>query len=75
MTIKQIGVDIGKTTFHVIGMDDDDRIVLRKQFSRSQLVRYFEQCRCDAHRVAFEACSGATGWHISWSRSAMTSNS
>ncbi len=37
MTIKQIGVDIGKTTFHVIGIDDDDRIVLRKQFSRSQL--------------------------------------
>lgn len=59
MTIKQIGIDIGKTTFHVIGIDDNDRIVLRKQFSRSQLIRYFEQRRCDAHRVAFEACSGA----------------
>ncbi len=25
MTIKQIGIDIGKTTFHVIGIDDGDR--------------------------------------------------
>ena len=56
MTIKQIGIDIGKTTFHVIGIGDNDRIVLRKQFSRSQLIRYFEQRRCDAHKVAFEAC-------------------
>ncbi len=60
MTIKQIGIDIGKMTFHVSGIDDNDWIILRKQFSRSQLMRdYFEQRRFDAHRVAFEACSGA----------------
>ena len=35
MTIKQIGIDIGKTTFHVLGIGGDDTIVLRKQFSRS----------------------------------------
>jgi len=51
MTIKQIGIDIGKTTFHVIGIDDNDRIVLRKQFSRSQL-----QCRV--------ACNFCVRFHI-----------
>lgn len=59
MTIKQIGIDIGKTTFHVIGIGDDDTIVLRKQFSRSQLIRFFERRRDDAYSIAFEACSGA----------------
>ena len=58
MTIKQIGIDIGKMTFHVIGIGDDD-IVLRRQFSRSQLIRFFEQRRDEVLKVAFEACSGA----------------
>ena len=42
MNIRQIGIDIGKTTVHVIALGTDERIVLRKQFSRSQLIRYFE---------------------------------
>jgi len=48
MNILQIGFDIGKTTFHVIASGTDDRIVLRKQFSRSQLIRYFESCGDEA---------------------------
>jgi transposase len=59
MNIRQIGIDIGKTTFHVIALGTDEQIVLRKQFSRSQLIRYFESHSDDALDVAFEACSGA----------------
>jgi len=59
MTIKQIGIDIGKATFHVIGIGVDDTIVLRKQFSRSQLIRFFGRRRDEAFNIAFEACSGA----------------
>lgn len=59
MTIAQIGIDIGKSTFHVVGLDQDRKIVLRKLFSRSQLIRFFAAKSSEALQVAFEACSGA----------------
>ncbi len=59
MTIKQIGIDIGKTSFHLIGLDADDAIVLRKQLTRTQLIRFFERHAGARLSVAFEACSGA----------------
>lgn len=59
MTIKQIGIDIGKNTFHVIGIGAGDAIELRKLFSRSQLLRFFEGRAGEALDIAFEACSGA----------------
>lgn len=59
MTIRQIGIDIGKNTFHVIALGPDDAIVLRKQFTRPQLIRHFESKIDEPLDVAFEACSGA----------------
>lgn len=59
MTIRQLGIDIGKNTFHVIGLGAGDEIVLRKLFSRSQLLRFFGDKTGRAQNVAFEACSGA----------------
>ena len=59
MTIRQIGIDIGKNTFHVIALGPDDTIILRRQFSRPQLIRYFEDKAVEPLDVAFEACSGA----------------
>ncbi len=59
MAIKQIGIDIGKTSFHLIGLDADDAIVLRKQLTRTQLIRFFERHAGEQLSVAFEACSGA----------------
>ncbi len=59
MIIRQIGIDIGKNTFHMIALDPDDAIVLRRQFTRPQLIRYFEGKAGEPLDVAFEACSGA----------------
>jgi transposase len=59
MTIRQIGIDIGKNTFHVIGLGAGGGIELRKLFSRSPLLRFFEGKSGEALSVAFEACSGA----------------
>ena len=58
MTIRQIGIDIGKNTFHVIGLGAESGIELRKLFTRSQLLRFFEGQSGEALNVAFEACSG-----------------
>lgn len=59
MTFGQIGIDIGKNSFHVVGLGADGGIALRKQFTRSRLLAFFEGQRHNSLRIAFEACSGA----------------
>ena len=55
--IAVIGIDIGKTTFHLIGLDKRGRIVLKAKFSRSQLaIRMANMPPC---LVGMEACVGA----------------
>jgi transposase len=40
MHIACIGIDLGKTTFHLVALDDDGKVVLKKKFSRKQLLSY-----------------------------------
>ena len=59
MNIKQIGIDIGKMTFHMVALDEANDIVIRRQFTRSQLIIFFTKRADESLNVAFEACSGA----------------
>lgn len=59
MKFKQIGIDIGKNSFHVIGLGMEGNVVLRRQFTRSGLISFFHQNANEHIAVAFEACSGA----------------
>ena len=59
MKFKQIGIDIGKNSFHVIGLGVEGNVVLRRQFTRSGLISFFHQNASEHLAVAFEACSGA----------------
>jgi transposase len=36
-TVAVIGIDIGKNSFHVVGLDGDGAIVLRQKWSRGQV--------------------------------------
>ena len=38
MQIKSIGIDLGKTTFHLVAVDSRSQVVVRKKFSRQQLL-------------------------------------
>jgi transposase len=40
MHIASIGIDIGKTTFHLVALNEHGSIVVRKKFSRSALLTY-----------------------------------
>ena len=40
MQIKSIGIDLGKTTFHLIALGSRSQVVTRKKFSRAQLLVY-----------------------------------
>jgi transposase len=55
--IALIGIDIGKHSFHLHAQDKAGHEVLRKRFSRQQMMRFFSNCT--ACVVAMEACAGA----------------
>lgn len=40
MNIASIGIDLGKTSFHLVALDDHGKIVVKKKFSRQQLLAY-----------------------------------
>jgi transposase len=40
MHIASIGSDLGKTTFHLVALGERNKNLLRKKFSRSQLLAY-----------------------------------
>jgi transposase len=55
--VAVIGIDIGKNSFHVVGLDDRGAIVLRQKWSRSQVeARFANMPPC---LIGMEACVGA----------------
>jgi transposase len=57
MKIASIGIDIGKTTFHLVALDEHGSIVIRRRFSRKQLLAY--TANLPASLIGMEACGGA----------------
>ena len=57
MHIASIGVDLGKTTFHLVALGAQGKVVVRKKFSRKQLLAY--TANLQSSLVGIEACSGA----------------
>lgn len=55
--IATIGIDIGKNTFHLIGLDKKGAIVMQTKLSRNQLGRRLANVPCCL--IGMEACSGA----------------
>ncbi|MBV9155423.1 MAG: IS110 family transposase [Acidobacteriaceae bacterium] len=57
MELHALGIDLGKTVFHLIGLDQDGNVVVRKKCSRNQLLVY--TANLQVHRIGMEACSGS----------------
>ncbi len=55
--VSTIGIDIGKNTFHLVGMDASGAIVLRQKVSRGQLEKRF--ANMPPCLIGMEACVGA----------------
>jgi len=57
LTVATMGIDIGKNSFHVVGLDRRGAIVLRQKWSRSQIeTRLAAMPPC---LIGMEACVGA----------------
>ena len=60
MQITTIGLDIAKNVFQVHGIDAAEKVVVRKQLRRSQILAFFEALpRC---LVGMEACATSHYW-------------
>jgi len=57
MELNAIGIDLGKTLFHLVGLDASGNVVVRKKCSRAQLLKYTANLR--VQRIGMEACSGS----------------
>jgi transposase len=57
MTIQTVGIDLGKTIFHLVALDEHGNIVLRRRFSRNQLLTY--TANLHTCLIGMEACCGA----------------
>lgn len=58
--IIRFGIDLAKSSFSVCGVDERERIAVRKVVKREQLLPFF--CNCPPAIVAMEAGSGAHHW-------------
>jgi len=57
MELHTIGIDLGKTVFHLVGVNLHGEVVVRKRFSRAQLLRFAANVRVKL--IGMEACGGA----------------
>jgi transposase len=60
MTIKVLGIDLGKRCFHLFGVNSKGKNSVKKKLSRKKLLEYLAQL--PPCLVAFEACGGSHYW-------------
>jgi transposase len=57
MQIRSVGIDLGKTTFHLVALSAAGKVLLRKKFTRKQLITF--SANLQTCLIGMEACSGA----------------
>lgn len=57
MHITSIGIDLGKTTFHLVALGEHNKVLVRRKFSRAQLLAY--TANLPSSLIGLEACAGA----------------
>src|SRR5262249_31216207 len=57
MHIASIGIDLGKTTFHLVALGEHSKVLVRKKFSRAQLLAY--TANLPSSLMGLEAGAGA----------------
>jgi transposase len=57
MQIRSVGIDLGKTTFHLVALGDNGKVLLKKKFSQKQPITFTANMQTSL--LGMEACSGA----------------
>jgi hypothetical protein len=56
MQIHSVGIDLGKTTFHLVALGAAGNVLIKKKFTQRQLLTYTANMQTSL--VGLEACSG-----------------
>ena len=57
MQIRSVGIDLGKTSFHLVILSEAGKVLLRKKFTQKQLITFTANMQTSL--IGMEACSGA----------------
>jgi len=57
MQIHSVGIDLGKTTFHLVALGAAGNVLVRKKFTQKQLLTFTANMQTSL--IGLEACSGA----------------
>jgi transposase len=57
MKLHVVGIDLGKTVFHLVGVDSTGKVVVRKRCSRRQLLAF--TANLQVQLIGMESCSGS----------------
>jgi len=58
--LSVVGIDIAKQVFHLVGMDEQGTILVRKRLYRAQVMAFIAQL--PPTLMGMEACGGAHDW-------------
>jgi len=57
MQIHSVGIDLGKTTFHLVALGAAGKVLVKKKFTQRQLLTFTANMQTSL--IGLEACSGA----------------
>jgi transposase len=57
MQIRSVGIDLGKTSFHLVALGDNGKVLLKKKFTQKQLIAF--TANMQTCLIGMEACSGS----------------
>jgi len=57
MQIRSVGIDLGKTTFHLVALGANGKVLLKKKFTQKQLIAF--TANMQTCLIGMEACSGS----------------
>lgn len=57
MQIQSVGIDLGKTTFHLVALGTAGKLLVKKKFTQKQLLAYTANLQTSL--IGLEACAGA----------------
>ena len=57
MQIRSVGIDLGKTTFHLVALGSSGKVLVKKKFTQKQLLAFTANLQTPL--IGLEACSGA----------------
>jgi transposase len=57
MQIRSVGIDLGKTTFHLVALGASGKVLVKKKFTQKQLLAF--TVNMQSSLIGLEACSGA----------------